>query len=124
MPIYAYRCPECGASQDAFNRVSERHANAPECHGPMQVEIQPNLGFVQRDCHYKCPVTDQLVTSHATRRNIMAEHNLVDANDFKPAQAIERQRKRYEKNAELAAQLSTPVDKLLDKYKPALPTTI
>lgn len=90
----------------------------------MRVEIQPNLGFVQRECHYKCPVTNRLVTSHATRRNIMAEHNLVDANDFKPEQAIEKQRKRFEKNAELAAKLSTPIDKVLDDYRPALPTTI
>jgi putative FmdB family regulatory protein len=124
MPIYAYRCPECGASLDAFNRVSDRHSSAPHCHGPMEVEIQPNLGFVQRGCHYECPITGKPITTHAQRRNVMAEHNLVDANDFKPEQAIAKQRKRFERNAELAKELSTPIDKVLDKYRPALPTTI
>jgi putative FmdB family regulatory protein len=124
MPIYAYVCPECGAEQDQFNRISERRTNAPHCHGAMDIKLSAVLGHVQRDCCYRCPVTDQPITTNRQRANVMAEHGLVDANDFKPEQAVEKQRKRYERNAELAAQLSTPVDKLLDQYRPALPTMI
>ncbi len=48
----------------------------------MRVKIQPVIGYVQKDCHYKCPVTGQAVMSNRQRNNIMAEHNLIDANDF------------------------------------------
>jgi putative FmdB family regulatory protein len=59
MPIYAYVCPECGAEQDQFNRISERRTNAPHCHGAMDIKLSAVLGHVQRDCCYQCPVTDQ-----------------------------------------------------------------
>lgn len=124
MPIYAYVCQECGDERDQFNRISERRTNAPQCHGAMDIKLSPVLGHVQRDCHYICPVTDQPITSNRQRRNMMAEHNVVDANDFKPEAAHAKQKKRFDRNAEIAAQLSTPVDKLLDQYRPALPTSI
>jgi len=30
---------------------------------------------------YKCPITDKWVTSRRERRNIMAEHNVIEAGD-------------------------------------------
>lgn len=48
----------------------------------MSIKLSPNLGYVQPDCHYKCPVTRQHVTSNRQRCNIMSQHNLIDANDF------------------------------------------
>ena len=55
----------------------------------------------------------------------MAEHDLVDANDFKPEVAHAKAKKRYEDNAAKAALLKTPLsDKVLDSYRPALPTSI
>lgn len=48
----------------------------------MPIKLSPNIGYVQGDCHYTCPVTRQQVTTNRQRRNIMARHNLIDANDF------------------------------------------
>ena len=124
MPIYAYICHECGAEREGFNRVSERRTNAPDCHGPMDIRLTPNIGFVQRECHYECPITGQPITTHRQRANVMAEHDVVDANDFKPAVTHEKAKRRFDRNAEKAAQLSSPIDKVLDQYRPALPTTI
>lgn len=125
MPIYDYLCPECGAERELFNRVSERRTNAPDCHGPMDIKLSANLGYVQRECRYECPVTGKVVTSHRERRNVMAEHDLVDANDFKPDMAHRKAKKRYDDNAAKAALLKTPLsDKVLDQYRPALPTSI
>lgn len=123
MPIYAYRC-SCGAETEAFNRVADRRTNAPECHGPMEIKLCPNLGYVQQGCHYVCPITGNQITSHRQRANIMAEHDVVDANDFKPKIAHEKAQKRYNRNAEKAALLKSPIDKVLDRYRPAFPTTI
>lgn len=107
--MYLYRCRECGSERELFNRVSECESNAPECCGAKQaIRIQPVMGFVQPDVHYKCVVTGQGVTSHRQRRNIMAEKNLIDANDFKPEQAAARAKKIHDENAALAAQLPKP----------------
>lgn len=106
MAIYGYLCPVCGKSQDLFNRISERDANAPICCGIQSArQLSAPMVFVPQNCGYKCPVSDQIVTSYRQRQNIMAEHGLRDANDVKPAQIIaERKRKTAERNA-LAAQL-------------------
>lgn len=89
MPLYLYECPECHSRTEATNRMAERHTHAPVCgknatHGQMGIRLTPNLGHVQQDCSYRCPVTRQWVTSNRQRRNIMAEHRLADARDIKP----------------------------------------
>ena len=94
MPLYTYKCPECGTKKDGYNTVSNRNSGplcAP-CHGVLMeltivpVNIAPILGG--GDCAgYMCPVTDTFVTSRRERRNIMAQHNLVEAGDAKPSKA-------------------------------------
>lgn len=109
--------------RDQFNRVSECESSAPVCcEAPMKIAIQPVMGMVQRDCQYLCPVTDRPVTSNRQRRNIMAEHGLIDANDVKPAQTFEKRRRVREANEKLAAELPKPdeVARMKDLY-PALP---
>lgn len=126
MPMYAYRCSECGSEMDAFNRVAECESNAPVCCGaPRKIVIQPVMGVVAGDVHYKCPVTGKEVTSMRQRRNIMAEKNLVDANDFPPEQAAAKAKKIHDENAALAAQLPQPeacksyVQDIFDRAIPA-----
>lgn len=87
--LYAYRCECCGDETEGFNRVAERHTNAPVCgknatHGQMGIKLTPGLFHIAADVHYICPMTNREVTSHRQRRNIMRERNVVDANDFKP----------------------------------------
>lgn len=110
MPLYSYRCERCEDETEAFNRVAERHTHAPVCgknatHGQMGIKLNPNLGYVQGDCHYICPMTKQQVTSHRQRNYIMKERNVIDANDFKPAASFERAEKEKAKDAELIRSL-------------------
>lgn len=82
MPTYTFRCP-CGEVKDAFRSIANRE-DGPicECGQKMAkiitpVNIAPILGGGDMP-GYKCPVTDQYVTSRRQRRNIMAEHDLVE----------------------------------------------
>jgi len=109
MPTYLYRCRDCGSERELFNRVSECESNAPSCcKAAMSIIPQAAFGFVQRECHYKCPVTGREVTSWRQRQNIMAEKNLVDANDFNIRQHFEADRRKHAELESLAAQLPPP----------------
>jgi putative FmdB family regulatory protein len=122
MPIYSYECSTCNKTAEEFHRMAERHTHAPVCHGPMGIVLQPNMGYVQRDCHYECPVTRQPVTTNRQRANIMAEHRLIDANDFKPAPRIAREEAALQHRQKLAATLKNPLpDKEMRKLLPSLP---
>jgi putative FmdB family regulatory protein len=106
MPIYEYRCAACGATQDAFARIDDRDTSAPHCCGQATARmLSAPMVSVPQNCEYKCPVTDQIVTSYRQRRNIMAEHNLRDANDLKPSYVIEQTKKKTAARQALAAQL-------------------
>lgn len=109
MPLYTYRCDSCGTEKDEFNRIADRHTNAPACHGPMGIRLQPNMGYLKADCHYKCPVTRQPVTTQRQRKNIMAEHGLIDANDFKPKDFIRKEETALAKRNKLAGTLKNPL---------------
>lgn len=75
----------------------------------MDIKLSPNLGYVQRECHYQCPVTGAEVTSNRQRRRIMDSNDLVDANDFPPGPAIAKAEKERADNAELGAKLVNPL---------------
>ena len=82
MPIYTYGCDKCERVTDAYRPMAERE-QGPECCGqPMKQRIVPPMiapilggGSMPG---YKCPVTDTFVTSRKQRREIMAEHNLIE----------------------------------------------
>lgn len=78
MPLYSYAC-QCGKTEDAYRAIAERH-NGPECHGQMQLVIVPPLKFVDhmRD-GYRDVVTGEFVTSRKRRREIMKQHDLIEA---------------------------------------------
>jgi putative FmdB family regulatory protein len=102
MPIYAYKCPKCGAECDEFNRIDDRHEKSPvcaECGAKTAMMISPVRGSVQENCQYVCPQTGQGVTTHRQRRNILAEHNLVDARDINSS--AEREKRRQRKRVKL-----------------------
>lgn len=101
MPLYAYKCPACGTDTEDFNRVDDRHTNAPvcQCGTRMAMQICPVRGNVQQDAHYVCPATGEKVTSWRQRRNIMAKHDLVDARDINTPEA--RRKRREAKRAKL-----------------------
>lgn len=83
--IYSYRCNHCDYVQDARRSMAERH-NAPACDvcgGDMRHIITPVefkaafLGSVNNP-GYMCPVTEQYVSTNRQRRNIIAEHGLIE----------------------------------------------
>lgn len=109
MPIYEYTCKDCGDRRDQFNRIADRHVNAPQCCGAaMGIVPQAGLIFVQPNVCAQSPIDGTVLTSHRQRREYMARHNLVDGNDFKPKDLIAKARKKIEKRNELAAQLPQP----------------
>lgn len=88
----------------------------------MEIELTPVMGYVQRDCHYMCPVTRKPVTSNAQRREIMAANGLMDANDFKPKVAFEKEEKALQQRTDLAKTLVSPLpEKEMRKFLPPLP---
>ena len=121
MPLYAYRCPTCQAEQDAYLPVAEVDTGAPDCpgHGQMRQYLTPVMVSVQPECHFICSATDQPVTSHRQRANIMAEHRLIDARELDyPKQIAERKAQRA-RDLEDARATLPPVD--LTAYAPELP---
>lgn len=111
MPIYAYQCETCAECIDEFNRIDDRHTNAPVCRcgaGQMTMRISPVRGSVQQDCHYVCPATGAKVTSYAQRRELMAKHNLVDARDITPAFVKRESDKQIAEDYKIAAGMDMP----------------
>lgn len=109
MPIYTYKCPQCESERDDFNRIDDRHTNAPvcECGTRMAMQISPVRGSVQPDAHYVCPASGERVTSHRQRRETFAKHGLMDARDFDKSwrqQQTDEKRRRLQKSLELCPQ--------------------
>jgi len=96
MPIYSYKCSICGNITDQYNTIDGRK-NGPNCNcgGNTSLTIQPTqiapiLGGGDFP-GYQCPVTDKFITSRRERRNIMAEHNLVEVGDRGPSKKRQEQ---------------------------------
>lgn len=96
MPLYTYACPKCGGVDTEFNTVANRHAGPVCCGASMKLEITPTQvanvlggGDFQG---YRCPVTDQWVTSRRQRREIMARQGLIEAGD--KSRADEKRREK------------------------------
>ena len=76
----------------------------------MAIKLTPVIGYMQRDCHYICPVTREPVTSNRQRSRIMAQHNLIDANDFPlTPKVIEKAEQTVKDRAELGKKLKEPL---------------
>ena len=81
MPLYVYECQSCGRLEEAYRTVDDRDI-PPDCHGPMKRKIVPTMiapvlgggNFPG----YKCPITDEFVTSRKRRREIIAENNIIE----------------------------------------------
>jgi putative FmdB family regulatory protein len=86
MPIYTYQCSICDSITEAFRTIAHRK-DGPECgcgHETLlkitPTQLAPVLGGGDFQ-GYMCPVTDKWVTSRKARREIMAEHNLIEKGD-------------------------------------------
>ena len=79
MPIYSYRCSDCGAVEDQYSRVYDRNRNIPECHGPMQRQLCAPMVAVQADIHALSPIDGTPLTSRRQRSEYMKRHDLQEA---------------------------------------------
>lgn len=110
MPCYAYRCATCGTDKDEFNRIDDRHVNAPRCCGAA-MGIVPQVGMVyvaHPNFQAKSPIDGTVLSTYRQRADYMKRHNLVDANDTPPKAVIEKARKKIQARKELAAKLPQP----------------
>jgi len=83
MPMkYDSECPICGKHYEYRARIKDRN-NTPECCGQptKRVIVPPMLqaSTAKEYQAYKCPHSGDLITSKKTRREVMAKHNLVEA---------------------------------------------
>ena len=71
----------------------------------METVIQPVAGYVQMECRYVCPATNERITSWKQRAENFAKHRLRDASDQNPAQEIAKAKQQQAEQAALAAQM-------------------
>ena len=95
MPLYSYLCTTCGKQADSFANVAERHSNAPNCHGKMQLEI--GAAMISPDiAPYRAVGGDmagKYITSRREHREFLKRNGFVEVgtdpvkpikNDFRP----------------------------------------
>jgi putative FmdB family regulatory protein len=106
VPTYTFRCPACGTVRETFASVTEKEASTPSCCGQKsETVIQPSYGYVQSQCHYRCPVTREGVTTWKQRREIFARNNLTDMSDVNFGKEIAKAERKKEEQAALAAKM-------------------
>lgn len=103
MPIYSYKCAECGELTDEYNLISHRHKTPVcACGGETALSIQPTqIAPVMGGGDfpgYKCPVTDEFVSSRKRRKYIMDSNNLVEVGDREPSKKRVAQTERNQAN--------------------------
>jgi hypothetical protein len=82
--LYDFRCRECGTLYENIVLPISRCDDGPECCGEQtqKVFLVAPMGFVDNMEEYRCPVTNEGVTTRKQRNEIMAREGLVDANDL------------------------------------------
>lgn len=87
----------------------------------METVPQAAYGYVQGECHYKCPATGSEVTSWRQRKNIFAEHGLVDGSDWNPQKEFEKAKKAKDKavnlGCDLPPEIAAEAQKIVAEYK-------
>lgn len=104
MPMYDYQCTECAAITTRFRKIVDRNdLLICECHGVMKLAIlsAPHTK-IQEEAHYLCPATGEEVTSWRQRNNLMAKHDLVQADPDRDAEIHKRTVAKKKKRDELA----------------------
>lgn len=103
MPMYTYRCPDCGAVADQYSPVADRDKNIPACHGPMARQLCPAMVSIQADMHARSPIDGTPLTSRRQRSEYMKRNGLQDA--LPSGEVIRNADARKRANQELAAKL-------------------
>lgn len=103
MPLYSYRCPDCGAVEDQYSPVADRDSNIPTCHGAMLRQLSVSLINMQANIHAISPIDGTPLTSRRQRAEYMKRNSLEDA--VPAAETIRNAKKRKADNEALAAKI-------------------
>lgn len=85
MPMYEFRCDQCGSVSDHYMKMSEYQSfNFPQhCGEKMQRIISPP--FVMPDINsYKSVVTGEMITSRSHHREHLKKHDLIEVGNEYP----------------------------------------
>lgn len=85
MPTYVYRCPDYHITEKLTSMADyKKIVPCGTCDKQArQILTAPKLVYVDNMPSYKCPVTDQVVTSRYQRSEIMKQNDMVEAGDTK-----------------------------------------
>lgn len=116
MPLYSYRCSQCGQVHDQHNTVENR-ANGPQCCGAAtdkmltaaMVQVPGGIGI-----NYECPMTGEHVQSMRRRKYLMEQNNVVDSRELSDTWARKRAKDAADK-----AESKQHYDSLPDAVKQA-----
>ena len=99
MPIYSYRCDHCSTDFDLFQTMAETSPQTKcECGQTAKKVYHAPMAFIETECPaHKAPITGEMITTNAQRREFMARNNLIDANDFTPDYLFKEQKERRQK---------------------------
>ena len=103
MPMYSYRCAECGAVEDKYSPVSERNRNIPDCHGPMVRQLCAPTISVQAEVRAASPIDGTVLTTRRQRTEYMKRNGLQEA--LPASEVIRKTNARKQKIQETAAKL-------------------
>ncbi len=82
MPMkYDSQCQTCGTVYEYVCTVAQCLTSMPNCCGNQtkKVILTPPQGYAQGDMDFACPHSGEPITSAKKRREVMAKHNLVEA---------------------------------------------
>lgn len=120
MPLYTYRCDQCGQDRDQFNKIVDREKGPGCCGATMAPIITPTMIQVPggTDISYRCPMTGEAVQSMRRRKYLMEKNGVVDAREY-TSHWKQCAQKRAQENAEAKAHY----DSLPDAVKKAAQET-
>lgn len=83
MPLYQYKCPECGAIEDKFNCI-DNHKNGPICCGKPMHQWFGSINIISDfqpyiDEHISKDGKPVLVQSKQHRKKLMKENDVYEA---------------------------------------------
>lgn len=79
MPLYEYRCKQCGEQHEEILRVAERLQPAPcKCGGQRELIVSLPANAYISGYPYFDPVFEREVTDPGHRRKLIKQHGLVE----------------------------------------------
>jgi putative FmdB family regulatory protein len=116
MPMYAYKCPNCGRSQDVFKPISLLNVPEPCGHCETPMERQICAPMVQADYPgYQCPITGDWIEGKRAHQENLRKHG---CRVYEPGEREEHE--KYTESADLAFERS--IDNTVEEFIEKLPT--